>query len=145
MNESISLEIQLAGWSKSTSKAPPKVTFFLQSDEDVEFFEAHTTAKGKVAGQIYDIAIALSEQDDQSHMVLKPVGGPLSKQAAMFCENENFKKYCYDIHGGIDPKFAIYNVCKIESRAELDHNASAAKQWEAMQKLYSVWTGEERP
>ena len=65
------LEVQLAGWQKSDSQGrPPMVKLILQSDEDAEFFEQFTVAKGSkskpVAGQIFDVAICISDQDDQS-------------------------------------------------------------------------------
>lgn len=70
-------EVQLAGWNKSDSQGkPPKVVFILQSDDDVDWFARFTVAKGQgkahVAGQLFDLAIQLSEQDDQHKEGARP-------------------------------------------------------------------------
>lgn len=77
MSEIKLLEGQLAEWKKSDSHGgAPSVKFFLQSDEEVEYFQRFTSAKGRgkthVAGQIFNLAVQVSEQDDQSQQPIEP-------------------------------------------------------------------------
>lgn len=132
------LEVQLAGWTKSDSHGrAPSVTFFLQDDEDAEFFAAYTAAKGRgknhVAGQIFDCAISISDQDDQSQESLRKEptrnNNKLSQWAAMRCKEPQFHRFLNiadDLNAEAIARQMILDVCGIESRAELDTNKEAA-------------------
>lgn len=132
------LEVQLAGWTKSDSHGrAPSVTFFLQDDEDAEFFAAYTAAKGRgknhVAGQIFDCAISISDQDDQSQEMVKQTtkrsNSGLSFWAVMRCKEPQFHRFLNiadDLNAENHARDMILRVCRIESRSELDTNKEAA-------------------
>ena len=156
------IELQLAGWQKSDSHGrAPMVHFILQSDEDVEWFERFTAAKGKgknhITGQIFDAAFSLSDQDDQERPAPELKGGPLAKLAGMFCNDPNFSRWLNE-HGrfthmeglSVNADGQIFNpvmaradileTCKIQSRKELDHNSAAARIFhEEIRLPYSNW------
>lgn len=56
----------------------------------------------------------------------KPKGGPISNLAGMWCESKSFQAWL-----GVDTeeeaRIHVIEVCGVESRAELDHNATAAQ------------------
>jgi hypothetical protein len=59
----------------------------------------------------------------------KPKGGPLAKLAGMWAADQEFKSWistCYEDGKDIEPAEYIRNVCGVESRAELDHDAESA-------------------
>ncbi len=146
MNDIKHLEVQLLGWSKSTSKKGPKIELLLQSDEDIEFFEMLTIAKGKTAGQLLDMAFSLSEQDGQDvPRETKPKGGKLSIDAALLCKEPKFWDYVVTHGDEYDKseesaKNYIYAYCRIESRAELDHSETAAQIFKHLHHNFSQWT-----
>ncbi|NOY72415.1 MAG: hypothetical protein GXP14_08560 [Gammaproteobacteria bacterium] len=139
-------EVQLLGWAKSTSKKGPKVTFLLQDDDDIEFFEQFTLAKNKTAGQLFDIAVSLSSQDDQSKPEAKQKTR-LSQDSAMLCKNENFQQWCYEkncdnkliLNNEVMSKEYIYDKCGISSRSELDYNPEAVRRFKSMFREYGEW------
>jgi len=95
-NEPKILELQLAGWQKSDSSGrAPMVKFFLQSDEDVEFFEQFTVTKGtgkkQITGQIFDAAIQISDQDEQS-------GVDLSQATPVEPEKGEWGRFAHLLH-----------------------------------------------
>lgn len=145
MNEIKHFETQLLGWAKSTSKKGPQATFLFQSDEDLEFFEKFTLAKGKTAGQIFDMAISLSEQDGQEvPRETKLKGGKLSIDAALLCKEPKFWEYVYDETDLLckdewGAKQFICSRCAINSRAELDHNLAAADLFKVIHHNFSEW------
>lgn len=57
-------EMQLAGWSESHNSGC-KVTFWLQSSEDLEAFRALTVRKGNTAGQRFMAALVEVGDDEQ--------------------------------------------------------------------------------
>lgn len=62
---------------------------------------------------------------DATKMVEKPKGGALAKLAGMLCQQESFQNWI----GVGNAEYAaesIYAMCGIQSRAELDHNETAA-------------------
>jgi len=152
MSEIKTFETQLLGWAKSTSKKGPTITFQLLSDEDIEYFEAFTVAKGKTAGQLFDIAVSISSQDSQAQEIKqeKPKGGKLSQDAALLCKNPKFWEYAaYAL--GRDPSYYTDDIgptewlkdhCGIESRAELDHNREARILFKTLHSSFSRWVGE---
>jgi hypothetical protein len=150
--KNVSLEVQLLGWKKSTSKQPPTITLALHSDFDMEFFENLTVAKGKNAGQIMEAGFILSPDDPQHGMpesieqVKKETKGkkPLSisasdwmarektkmrpsQFAAMTCKEPEYGKWLNSIdeNNEGDPVTFMQLNCDVFSRAEfdLDHDA----------------------
>lgn len=78
--------------------------------------------------------------DDQ-----KPRGGALCKLAGMFCNNAQFLEWLrirYDPlpQTAEDAATIIRNLCKVESRAELDHDDAAASVFHREFRLpYNAW------
>ena len=65
----------------------------------------------------------------------KPKGGPISKNAGMLCGEIEANYFAID-KGFADMKEMIYGRCKIESRAELDHNPDAAFRYKMVKSEY---------
>lgn len=158
MNEIKTIELQLAGWQKSDSHGrAPMVHFILQTDEDVEWFERFTAAKSKgknhIAGQIFDAAFSLSEQDEQE-IPPEQKGGPLSKSAAIISKTADFQFFVIDklSKDGIQASTIsdasvnnyIRNYCGVDSRAEIDHKPGSAKLFSQLMAEYREWLGDVR-
>lgn len=122
-------EIQLAGWSESHTGGC-KVTFWLQSTEDLEPFRALTVRKGNTAGHRFMAALVEIGDDEQpvqptvkeSLTHEKPKGGPLSIEAASMCRHPEF----LSMGKFSSEKEAAKSMCEflgINSRAEIDHDA----------------------
>lgn len=71
----------------------------------------------------------------QAHQYM-PKGGDLSRLAAMLCQNPDFQEWLnahqmadltVSVEGAQDAAAVIRLICGIESRAELDHNQTAAR------------------
>lgn len=98
------------------------------------------------------VALAPLALDFEKKEEDKPKGGPLSKSAAMLCDNPKFQQYCREQHcGGLpnspsektDTDMAANVVrghCEIQSRSELDHNPEAAKRFHELMREYRQWS-----
>lgn len=137
-------EVQLAGWRESHSTGA-MVTFWLSDPSDLDAFRRLTSRKGNIAGQRLAMALAEIPDDDDSSIPMVPAippsaipddcdgpkGGQLSRLAAIMGANPAFQHYVREAFGedmkteGECADF-IRSVCKITSRAELDHNPKAA-------------------
>lgn len=135
-------EMQLAGWSESHT-AGCKVTFWLQSTEDLEAFRALTVRKGNQAGHRF-MAVLVEVGDDEqpvppptvkeSLQVEKPKGGALSKLAGVWCARQEFWEWLETdpLNAAHSPEGAaacVRSICEVESRAELDHDEAAAERF----------------
>jgi hypothetical protein len=121
-------EIQLAGWSESHTGGC-KVTFWLQSTEDLEPFRALTVRKGNTAGHRFMAALVEIGDDEKPVQPTvkdfltheKPKGGPLSIEAASMCRHPEFLSRW----GFSSEKEAAQAMCEflgINSRSEIDHD-----------------------
>jgi hypothetical protein len=127
-------ELQLAGWSESHNSGC-KVTFWLQSSEDLEAFRALTVRKGNQAGQRFMAALVEvgdDEQPVQQPGPEKPKGGPLAKLAGMLCDDPEFWKFLthqFSLEDACESSDRAADVvresCHIKSRAELDNDPAA--------------------
>lgn len=125
-------ELQLAGWSESHNSGC-KVTFWLQSSEDLEAFRALTVRKGNTAGQRFMAALVEvgdDEQPVQQSEPEKPKGGELARMAGVLCQDVEFRIFmnAQGWHAGSDQEAAetIRQMCGVKSRADLDHDFEAA-------------------
>lgn len=79
-------------------------------------------------------------------------GGHLARSAAMLCQNPEFRRYldrAQSHKGGVhipdgthseeDARDLITTACKIESRAELDHNVQAATKFRQIKAHFTRW------
>jgi hypothetical protein len=135
-------EMQLAGWSESHNSGC-KVTFWLQSSEDLEAFRALTVRKGNTAGQRF-MAALVEVGDDEQPVQREPEpekakGGPLAKLAGMLCADPEFwtflthqfslEEACESDEGAAE---VIREACEIESRSELDWHTEAADRFHSL-------------
>lgn len=133
-------EVQLAGWSE-THNGGCKVTFWLADAADLDVFRALTVRKGNTAGQRFACVLVEIGPDElpvqeppAAPVPEKPQGGALAKLAGMWCTNPDFQVFArekFRALGGCnsadDARRIMLEVCGIESRAELDHNQTAAE------------------
>lgn len=133
-------ELQFAGWTDSHTSGP-KVTFWLQSAEDLEAFRSLTARKGNQAGHRF-MAVFVEVGDDEKpvppSVAEKPKGGALSKLAGVWCNDPEFLLWANSVtHAGIswhvkDAKEAgefVRELCEVETRADLDHDEYAAERF----------------
>jgi hypothetical protein len=144
MTPTFSGEIQLAGWSESHTGGC-KVTFWLQSTEDLEPFRALTVRKGNTAGHRFMAALVEIGDDEQPVQPIqqtvkesltheKPKGGALAKRAGMWCNDPEFWAWLETdldnaCHSATGAAACLYAICGIESRAELDNDHVAAEKF----------------
>jgi len=143
-------EMMLLNWSET--KQGRNVVFLLDEESDIHPFKKFTTKKGKRAGQRF-MAVLVELNDDDTPIVQeqeKPKGGPLSKSAALLCQNEKFQSFLSDEYPGMWDRFesdtseekstyVIKSVCGVSSRAELDHVDGASKKFHALMREYGSW------
>lgn len=131
-------EVMLAGWSESHNGGA-KVTFWLSDPSALESFRAMTVAKGKTAGQrLACVLVEIGDDENpvesaikESSTTEKPKGGVLARLAGQWCNTQAFwdfllREHEYTVGNEPDAAKTLYELCGIASRAELDHNPSAA-------------------
>lgn len=146
--------VQLLGWS-DTHNAGPKLVLQLESSDDLEAFKHLTVKHGKTAGQLLGIAVTLVNPETglqhgaelPSPLAEKPKGGPLSRLAGMWVNNEefcdwlrdyypsNWQEFAPNIVGGTKAdaaKAIVYSLCRVDSLALIDHDTEAAKRFNAL-------------
>jgi hypothetical protein len=139
-------EMQLAGWQE-THSGGAKVTFWLPSSDDLDPFRTLTSRKGKIAGhrlavvmvEIGDDELPVDQQPDAVAQAAK--GGQLAKLAGVLCNDPRFIGFLYSERADLVDAVPIMEfsdesemaaevvrrACGVKSRAELDHNETAAK------------------
>lgn len=65
-------------------------------------------------------------------------GGKLAQKAALLCQEGAFKRFS-EQNGYADPVKLIYARCDVTSRAYLDHDDDAAKQFHELTLEYDAW------
>lgn len=84
-------------------------------------------------------------------------GGHLARSAAMLCQDTEFRRYldrAASHKAGVEvpdgthteecARDVILDACKIESRAELDHNVQAATRFRQIKSHYQRWLGRQK-
>lgn len=145
-------EAMLLQWSGSTSRTGPKLILQLPDDDALEHFRAATVAKGGKAGQRYAIVVVEVADDETPvnqqtrQQPERPKGGPVSRDAAGFCNSESFRRYVsweysWDVLATA-PEAAEYlrELCGIGSRAELDHSPDAREAYEHLKREVLAWS-----
>jgi hypothetical protein len=135
-------EAQLAGWSE-THAGGAKITFWLPDAADLDVFRALTVRKGGTAGQRFMMVLVEIGDDEQpvpppegdgksGPQPGKPVGGMMSKWLAMRCNDPEFWEFLQRAFYTKEPITSAERaaevvrwVCKVASRAEIDHSAAA--------------------
>ena len=133
--EEFSLEVMNPNPSSSKTKDGPKyrVSFELTQDDWQCFMDANTN------GMILELTgRATSIPAPKMELPEKPKGGPISKAAAMLCQDEKANEYAV-ILGHDSFQELIYAQCCIESRSELDHDHAAAREYEKIKSHFIRW------
>ena len=157
INPTFTGEMQLAGWSE-THNGGCKVTFWLPDATELDAFRALTVRKGNTAGHRF-MAALVEVGDDEQPVQPEPAapeapkGGMLAKLAGMLCDQPEFwafLNWC-DANGGQviqnaeDAANLVRDVCGVASRAELDHNETAAQAFHQKIRLpYVRWQAGDR-
>lgn len=125
----------------------------------IGLFNPNPTSSKTKAGPVYRVSFEMAQEDWQAFMdantngmilegelrvveayiqPVKPKGGPISKDAAMLCQDEKANDYATILgHKGF--KELLYARCCIESRAELDHDKAAAAEYEKIKAQFIRW------
>ena len=145
-------EMQLAGWSESHTSGC-KVTFWLQSPDDLAAFRALTVRKGNTAGHRFMAALVEIGDDEKPVQpdIGIPASGPIPSnpgelkprahigdacyRTVMWCANPQFWAWINAFDEGVcittvnQAKWWVCMVCEIDSRKELDTDNEANKAW----------------
>jgi hypothetical protein len=92
---------------------------------DMQCSLSDIAAMGLVPGVPFAIARLTNEAAQTPPQEEKPKGGELAKLAGIWCNEASFQKWTGTSDATEAAEF-IYRKCKIDSRAELDHNDQAA-------------------
>jgi hypothetical protein len=138
-------EMQLAGWSESHTGGC-KVTFWLQSPDDLAAFRALTVRKGNTAGHRF-MAALVEIGDDEKPSQAAPVadmGNPIPRahigdacyRTVQWCANPEFWAFLNECHvdfaevtNAKEAAEVVKFLCTVESRKELDTDNEANKAW----------------
>lgn len=131
-HERFEVEFMNPNPTSSKTKDGPKyrVSFELQREAWECFMDANTNGmvlEGVL--RVTEAAVAVSKPD-------RPKGGPYSKEAAFFCQDElaqQFARTC----GYPDMEHMIYERCGISSRSELDHDDGAYQRFKTIKQSYA--------
>ncbi len=152
-------EMQLAGWSE-THTGGCKVTFWLQSSEDLDAFRALTVRKGNTAGHRF-MAALVEIGDDEAPVVDHPVpdtpvadhepapviqkGGERAKLCGIWCNTPDFQDWMRRhypaawrllhpdaVQAQERAAIVLRHALDITSRSELDHDQNAAERFETL-------------
>lgn len=69
-------------------------------------------------------------------------GGKLARRAGILCSTIGFTKFLDETYrpgDGNDPANFVRNYCGVESRADLDHNESAAHLFHNLELSFNAW------
>lgn len=127
-------EVQLAGWS-DTHNGGAKIVLWLSDPSELEAFRALTLRKGNTAGQRFMVAMVEIGDDELPVQPpaepARPAGGPVAKIAGQLCADPDFLRFLQSrgsrAANAYDAAEVVRRKCGVESRAELDHNAQAAR------------------
>ncbi len=112
--------------------------------EDFEMFNGHDLTGSCFEAQVECTEVAQTPGPE------KPKGGPLSIEAAKKCGEPLFIEYVSSFMDAGDPidgdtwpdraKNFICQYCGVLSRAELDHQPTAAKRFQQLMQEFEEWT-----
>jgi hypothetical protein len=136
--ELFSLELMNPNPTSSKTKDGPKyrVSFEMHKEEWQKFMDANTN------GMILEFQGRVTETAKKPIGKIpekKVKGGPLSVECAMWCQDELPNKYAITEHGYADFQHMVYDQCRIESRRLLDHDETAAYNWNRIKSDFCTW------
>lgn len=68
----------------------------------------------------------------------RPKGGEFSIEAGRLCANPGFQKFL-EVADAEKAKQSIYQICGVTSRALIDHDENASKEWVALVAEFEFW------
>jgi len=68
----------------------------------------------------------------------EPKGGPLAKRAFILCGQRAFQVFL-DVGTADEARNEVCRRCGVASRAEIDHDDAAAKEWVEIDLKYRLW------
>lgn len=120
-------------FSKTKDGPVYRVSFEIKQETWQDFVDTNTK------GMIINFAAEVVERhSDTPAEDKKPIGGPISKNAGMMCQEDEANLFA-QAQNFDDFKAMIYMVCEVKSRAELDHNQDAADKYEKLKHRYFRW------
>lgn len=138
-------EMLLLRWGDN-SRDGQTVTFQLPGEHEIHPFK-HSPS-GKKTGKRY-MAVLVEINDDETPVVQKPKGGPLSKEAAGLCKRQDFQEFVaeqseftrWDFTAECEDNAAEYlrSKCLISSRSMLDHKPNAANVFNGIKRRFHEW------
>jgi hypothetical protein len=161
-------EMMLAGWVENHNSGA-KVTFWLPDAEALECFRSMTVKKGNTAGQRFMAVLVevgddekpVGQETEPGDPVVYTVtgvcadgsevkspsdpakkGGTLARDAAMICAAPLFQQFVFAHNGEPgEAGAALYlrERCSVTSRAELDHDRSAARAFALVMADFRDW------
>lgn len=84
-----------------------------------------------------DLWVAVAILSDQQNDDYK--GGKLAQKAGILCNEGAFKQWAKERFGNDDPADIIRTWCGVASRAHLDHDERAAREFRDMKLEYETW------
>jgi hypothetical protein len=130
--------VQLAGWAESHNQGC-RVTFWLESADDLEAFRLATVRKGKVAGQIFQMVLVEVDPDHGE----KPMQHP-SNKAHLLITGQDFWEYANETSGRVMSTAAVRVWAKeaigVKSLAEIDSDPAALERYHRIIRIpFSKW------
>lgn len=129
----------------------PWIKLKLPDSDDLAPFRGMTQAKATQAGQILAIGIIEVRDGDQpsaetdAKIIEAAKGGAKARLAGILCADPTFQKWLFDRMGAVilspsvdreaSAAAMIRELCRVRSRAELDHNEAAGKTFDAEIRL----------
>jgi len=136
-----SLEFMNPDVTLRTGKDGPRWRIHADITQDDALMFANANLKGMVLEFQGRVTAAHTDNPDPKPDRPKPhksMGGPISKACAMLCMDEKANEYAV-ILGHNSFKNLVYARCVIRSRAELDHDADAAREYELLKSEFIRW------
>lgn len=144
-NIAFSGELQLAGWGQ-THSGGVKVTFWLNSEEDLACFKHMTVRKGNTAGQRFMAVLVELNDDDTPVAQNRGPARALFLSAIGLCKNDAFQRFCEGYEANVSgvsreehASRTIKKFCHVESRKNLDESIGAQQLFRRLMHIYSEW------
>lgn len=143
-------EVLFLGWS-ATHASGAKVKFLLSDEADFQFFRSLEADNDKLVWDM--VLVELTDDSDVVDQRAKEHvesirGGELCRAAAIRCNDRMFQRWVHAVQGqagwATQAECAefIRSKCRIESRAELDHDKAAAERYHRwVSRPFAIWVG----
>jgi hypothetical protein len=140
-------EFQLAGWSESHTGGC-KVTFWLQSPDDLAAFRALTVRKGNIAGHRFMAALVEIGDNEKPIETAKPKEtlGQYCSMAVSWCARPDFWEFLSTLHSqkvvsALHASEVLKELTGVISRKEYDSDESSKESFKRkIKEPYHRWT-----